>query len=305
MNTKLSAEETARRLPYPELAAGIATLLLKRHDVYAPERHVAELEHGSLLLMPAASSELIITKLVTVHPENAHLGLPTIQGEVVVLRSDNGVRLGILDGGTVTACRTAALSLLATKTLAPSPGNVLLIFGAGVQARAHLEAFRAGLGIEQVFVTSRTETKAEELVAHARSLGLDANFVNDPSEVVADVSFVVTATTSRTPVLTGPLKRDAVVCAVGSFQPETAEVSADVVGGSRVVVDTLGAAKAEAGDLIQAAAAGRWRWTEVEQLEDLLAAPTATVDRPTIFKSVGHSLFDLAAAHVAFGIPIS
>jgi len=301
---KLNAEETARRLPYPELAASIATLLLKRRDVYAPERHVAELEHGSLLLMPAASSELIITKLVTVHPKNAHLGLPTIQGEVVVMRSDNGVRLGILDGATVTARRTAALSLLAVQTLAPSTGSVLLIFGAGVQARAHLEAFRAGLGIEQVFVASRTETKAAELAAHARSLGLDASFVYNPAEVVADASLIVTATTSRTPVLTAPLKRDAVVCAVGSFQPEVAEVSADVVGGSRVVVDTLGAAKTEAGDLIQAAAVGRWRWAEAEQLENLLTNPASTVDKPTLFKSVGHSLFDLAAAHVAFGVPI-
>jgi len=300
----LSAEETARRLPYPELADCIAAALLKRRDLVAPERRIVQLEHGSLLVMPAASRELTITKLVTVHPENAHLGLPTIQGEVVVMRSDNGVRLGILDGGTVTARRTAALSLLAAKTLAPSLDGVLLIFGAGVQARAHLEAFRAGLGIQQVFVASRTKTKAEQLVAHARSLGLDARFVDNPDEIVADASLVVTATTSRTPVLTGPLKRNAVVCAVGSFQPEMAEVSADVVGGSRVVVDTLGAAKTEAGDLIQAAVAGRWRWAEAEQLEDLLAAPTATVDRPTLFKSVGHSLFDLVAAHVAFGIPM-
>ncbi len=304
MHMRLSADETARRLPYPELAASIATLLLKRRDVVAPERHVVQLEHGSLLLMPAASSELIITKLVTFHPENAHLGLPTIQGEVVVMRSEDGVRLGILDGATVTARRTAALSLLATKTLSPSPGGTLLVIGAGVQARAHLEAFRAGLGVEQVLVASRTETKAAELVAYARSLGLDANFVDDPAEVVADASLVVTATTSRTPVLNGPLKRSAVVCAVGSFQPEMAEVSADVVGGSRVVVDTLEAAKTEAGDLIQAAAAGRWRWTEAEQLEDLLAIPASTVDKPTLFKSVGHSLFDLAAAHVAFGVPI-
>ena len=304
MNTKLSAEETARRLPYPELADGIAAALLKRRDLYAPERRVVQLEHGSLLLMPAASDELTITKLVTVHPKNAHSGLPTIQGEVVVMRSDNGVRLGILDGATVTARRTAALSLLAAKTLAPSPGGVLLIVGAGVQAKAHLEAFRAGLGIEQVFVASRTETKAVELVAHARSLGMNARFVDDLGEVAADVSLIATATTSRTPVLNGPLKRGAVVCAVGSFQPEMAEISADVVGDSRVVVDTLEAAKTEAGDLIQAAAAGRWRWTEAEQLEDLLAIPASTVDKPTLFKSVGHSLFDLASAHVAFGTPI-
>ncbi len=105
-------------------------------------------------------------------------------------------------------------------------------------------------------------------------------------------------------MLTGPLRRDALVCAVGSFQPEVAELSADVIGGSRVVVDTLEAAETEAGDLIQASDAGLWSWADAAQLEDVLAAPVTAADRPTAFKSVGHPLFDLAAAHVAFGVPV-
>ena len=305
MDAKLSAEETARRLPYPELADSIAVVLLRRHELYAPERSVVELAHGSLLLMPAASRDLTLTKLVTVHPKNPHLNLPTIQGEVIVMRSDTGTRLGILDGATVTKRRTAALSLLAARTLAPSPGGALLIVGAGAQARAHLEAFQVGLGTQEVFVASRTRSKAAGLVAHAQTLGMDARFVEDPAEVVADALLIVTATTSRTPVLTGPLRRDALVCAVGSFQPEVAELSADVIGSSRVVVDTLEAAATEAGDLIQASGAGLWSWTEAEQLEDVLAAPATAADRPTVFKSVGHALFDLAAAHVAFRVPVT
>ena len=70
-----------------------------------------------------------------------------------------------------------------------------------------------------------------------------------------------------------------------------------------MVVDTLEAAETEAGDLIQAVAAGRLRWSEVTGLESLLKNPTE-VDQPTVFKSVGHALFDLAAAHVAFGVPL-
>ena len=62
-----------------------------------------------------------MTKLVTVHPENARSGLPTIQGEVVVMEAGTGMRLGILDGSVVTARRTAALSLLAARELALDP----------------------------------------------------------------------------------------------------------------------------------------------------------------------------------------
>lgn len=304
MGRKLSAEETASRLPYLALADTIAAALLGRHKLYTPERSVVKFKYGSLLMMPAASDALTITKLVTIHPENPSLGLPTIQGEVVVMRSDTGVRLDVLDGATVTQRRTAALSLLAVKTLAPSTSGPLLIIGAGVQAKAHLEAFQIGLGVKKVFISSRAPAPAEALVAHAQALGIDAHFVKNPAKVASEASLIVTATTSRTPVLAGPVRRDAVVCAVGSFQPEVAEVAAEIISNSRVVVDTLVAAETEAGDLIQAAATGLWTWTAAAQLEDLLATPAVAADRPTVFKSVGHALFDLAAAHVAFGIPI-
>ena len=298
----LDAHETAARLPYPELADAIAAALLNRRNLTLPERRAVALGRGSLLLMPAASRELTVIKLVTVHPDNPERDLPTVQSEVTVMRTDTGARLGTLDG-VVTQRRTAALSLLAVKTLAAVPNGPLLIFGAGVQARAHLEAFRVGLGVEQVWIASRTHTKAAELVTYARTLGMQAQFAENPAAVATEVPLIVTATTSRTPVLSGPVRRDALICAVGSFQPETAEVSADLIGESRVVVDTLEAAQTEAGDLIQAVAAGRLRWAEVAQLESLLKRPVK-VDRPTVFKSVGHALFDLAAAHVAFGVPI-
>ena len=300
---QLDAYETAARLPYPELADAIAAALLNRDKLTVPERSAVNLgRDNSLLLMPAVSRDLTITKLVTVHPDNPGRGLPSVQSEVVVTRTDTGARLGTLDG-VVTERRTAALSLLAVKTLAAVPNGSLLIFGAGVQARAHLEAFRVGLGLEQVFIASRTQEKAAELVAYAQSLGVNARITQNPAEVAADAPLIVTATTSRTPVLTGPVRRDAFICAVGSFQPEVAEVSAEVIGQSRVVVDTLAAAQTEAGDLIQAVAAGRLRWSEVVGLESLLKNPTQ-VDQPTVFKSVGHALFDLAAAHVAFGVPL-
>jgi 1-piperideine-2-carboxylate/1-pyrroline-2-carboxylate reductase [NAD(P)H] len=145
----LDANETAARLPYPALADAIGAVLLQhqRDEARAPERTVLDLpDGGKLLVMPAADGEIAITKLVTVHPGNAGLGLPTIQGEVVVMDAANGKRLGLLEGATVTGRRTAALSLLAARRLAPVPEGPLLIVGAGVQGRAHLEAFRDGLG---------------------------------------------------------------------------------------------------------------------------------------------------------------
>ena len=166
----LGAEETAALLPYADLAESIREVALERRsgEVQAPSRTALPLPRGGVLLvMPASGGGIAMTKLVTVHPENARSGLPTIQGEVVAMEAATGRRLGILDGSVVTARRTAALSLLAARELAPRPNGPLLIVGAGTQGRAHLEAFHEGLGTSRTFINSRTEERAEVLVEHA------------------------------------------------------------------------------------------------------------------------------------------
>jgi 1-piperideine-2-carboxylate/1-pyrroline-2-carboxylate reductase [NAD(P)H] len=299
----LSAGETGERLPYTKLAGAIREVALTRREAaaQAPERLVVPLPRGgALLAMPAADADLAITKLVTVHPENAERGLPTIQGEVMVMEAATGRRLGLLDGAVVTGRRTAALSLLAARTLARDPAGPLLVVGAGTQGHAHLEAFREGLGVEEVYVTSRTRASAERLAEHARSLGMEARVVDVPEAALGEVSLVVTATTSTEPVLPESLPDGVFVAAVGAFKPEMAELPPALVSRSAVVVDTLEGAREEAGDLIQAAEAGAFRWENALQLEDVLRGERPS-GWPVVFKSVGHALWDLAAARAAFG----
>jgi 1-piperideine-2-carboxylate/1-pyrroline-2-carboxylate reductase [NAD(P)H] len=296
------AEETAARLPYPDLADSIRDVALSRSSgaVQAPPRLALPLPDGAVLLvMPAADGDLAITKLVTVHPENPGRGLPTIQGEVVVMEASTGTRLGLLDGATVTARRTAALSLLAARELALRPVGPLLIVGAGAQGRSHLEAFREGLGVSEAYVSSRTREGAESLAAHAETLGMGATVVEDPGAALAEASLVVTATTSREPVLPDRVAEGTFVAAVGSFQPEAAELPPGLISNATVVVDTMEGAEEEAGDLIQAERSGAFRWADATELEEVLRGrerPSGTV----VFESVGHSLWDLAAARTAF-----
>jgi 1-piperideine-2-carboxylate/1-pyrroline-2-carboxylate reductase [NAD(P)H] len=299
----LDAEETAARLPYVDLAESIREMALKRSSdkVHAPARMALPLPEGGVLLaMPAADEHIAITKLVTVHPENARSGLPTIQGEVVVMEAATGRRLGLLDGGVVTARRTAALSLLAARELAPRPNGPLLIVGAGTQGRSHLEAFREGLGTSRVFVSSRTTEPAAALADYAENLGMEARVVEDPEGALDEASLVVTATTSREPVLPEAVPEGVFVAAVGSFEPEAAELPPALISRSTVVVDTLEGAREEAGDLIQAERIGALSWENAMPLEEALRSsecPEGTV----VFKSVGHALWDLAAARTVFG----
>ena len=298
----LDAQATTDRLPYPVLADSIreVALALDSGDLQAPPRFALPLqEDGILLVMPASDPDIAITKLVTVHPNNPGRGLPTIQGEVVVMDAATGARLGLLEGSVVTARRTAALSMLAARELAPRPDGPLLVVGAGTQGRAHLEAFHTGLGVSRAFISSRSQGNAVSLAGHARSLGMEAEVVEGPGEVLDDVGLIVTATTSKEPVLPEAIPDGVFVAAVGAFEPEAAELAPALISASQVIVDTLEGTKEEAGDLIQAERAGAFAWENATELEVALRSaehPEGTV----VFKSVGHALWDLAAARTAY-----
>lgn len=299
----LSPQQTRERLPYAALADAIREMLFERAAGHAdaPERiQVALADGGTLLLMPAADDEIAMTKLVTVHPRNGDRGLPTIHGEVVVMDARTGVRKGLLDGATVSGRRTAALSLLAAQHLAPVKSGPLLIVGAGTQARVHLEAFHDGLGITEVYIRSRTRQRAEELAEYAGELGVSVRIVDRVEDALADTRLFVAATTSQEPVLPNKLPADAFVAAVGAFTPEMAELPPALISAASVVVDTLEGARAEAGDLIQAAAAGAFRWEDAHALDTVIGENAPRLPGPVLFKSVGHSLWDLAAARLAF-----
>ncbi len=198
----------------------------------------------------------------------------------------------LLEGATVTARRTAAMSLLAAQLLAPRTDGPLLIVGAGTQGRAHLEAFAEGLNVREVYVVSRTRDHAGALATHARQLGLAATVIDDPAAVIDRATLIVTGTTSATPVLPADARDDAFIAAVGAFRPDMAEIPPALVRRAQVYVDTLEGARHEAGDLIQA----EIDWHTVTELAADLAKPERG---PVLFKSVGHALWDLAAARLA------
>ena len=128
---------------------------------------------------------------------------------------------------------------------------------------------------------------------------MEAEAVEGPREVLDDVSLVVTATTSSEPVLPEEIPEGIFVAAVGSFEPEAAELPPALISASHIFVDTMEGAKDEAGDLIQASQAAAFGWEDATSLEDALHS-SERPDGTVVFKSVGHALWDLAAARTAF-----
>jgi ornithine cyclodeaminase len=297
-------EQTAGLLPHAGLVAAITAILALRREgrVQAPGRqHLPLPGQGMLLVMPAACPDLAMTKLVTVHPDNPDHGLPTIQGTVTCLDPATGQPLGLLDGPTLTARRTAALTLLAARHLAGhllDSGAPLLVAGAGAQARAHLAALAEMHGPRETFIWSRSRVRAEALALEARGFGLDARAVAHPADVLDRVGLIVTATASPAPVIPEDVPDGCFISAVGAFTPDMAEIPAALVRRCRLYADTLEGVMREAGDLLQAGVDFR----AVLPLREALARPAPGPDsRPVLFESVGHAMFDLAACRLAFG----
>lgn len=288
--------QTALALPYDQLAAEIEAVLLDS-AVQVPQRLVMPLPGGaSLFVMPAQDARVAMTKLITFTPANAAHGRATIQGDVLVFDVATGARVAWLDGPTVTARRTAAVSLLAAQRLAALPKGPMLIVGAGVQGRAHLEAFAQGLGIREFFIASRTADSALALAALAAAMGCEAQVVADPAQVQADCPLIVTCTPASAVVLRGDLHPQVWLAAVGAFKSEMIEIDPSLTRAlaacGRVVVDTQ-EAEHEAGDLLQAGlSAGHWQTLA----QVLVSKPVPGA--PVLFKSCGWAGWDLAAARL-------
>ncbi|MES2613171.1 MAG: delta(1)-pyrroline-2-carboxylate reductase family protein [Pseudomonadota bacterium] len=290
---------TADLLPWRALADEIAALLVD-DGIEVPPRSVVPLAGGGrLFVMPASDRTVAMAKLITLTPGNAARGQPTIQGDVVVFDVASGQRRVVLDGPTVTARRTAAVSLLAAQRLAPVPQGPLLVVGAGVQGLAHVQAFVEVLGVREVWVASRSAASAEALARQARILGAQARIVQDPDAALAHCPLVAACTPGTAVVLSAEPRPDAFVAAVGAYTPTMAELSPGLclwmAQRGTVVVDTADAVH-EAGDLLQAGL----DVASMPTLQDVVRQAGAARARtgPVLFKSCGWAGWDLAAARL-------
>lgn len=299
----VDAAQTRGLLTYQSIAREIDRILeLKKQGLaFAPERIVMGWnEADCLLVMPAYDDTWLLNKLVTLHRSNPKIGLPTIQGEVVLIRRSDGTRMMQLDGSTVTAMRTAALSLVAIQRMGYQDSNVFLVCGSGVQAKSHIEAIFEWKPTSKIHLCARNENAAQTIITAMKNLGYQIELERDLNHAIAKSQVVITTTSSRIPFIEGasvsedrPTK--VLFVAVGAYRADMAELSPAIV--SRVegpiVVDTVDGALHEAGDLLGAGIQA----SQMIGLENIDAPQLR--GKVHVFKSVGNALWDLAAARVA------
>lgn len=279
-----------------------------RNPPNAPGRQLAPIPGGNgdrlLLYMPAFDREGGgAVKLATVFPDNNEAGLPTIQA-ALVLFSETGTPVALLDGAMVTRLRTGAASGLASTYLSRTNSERLVIVGTGALAPYMALAHCTARPIRRIAVVGRHEGKARETAAEIHALvggEVEVQVETSLDKVVPGADIISCATSSVQPVLAGKwLRPGAFVDLVGSFSPSKREADDEAVVRSRLFVDTFEGALAEAGDLLQPLERGIIGRDRIEgELSDLItgrATGRRGEDEIILFKSVGTAIEDLAAA---------
>ena len=282
----------AMRHAYSQLSAGKVT---------APPRQHISTEKGVTLLMPAhlpERSEFGI-KVVSVYDDNPNLDLPRIAATVLVLDPRTGLPKAFMDGSSLTAIRTGAGGGVAADLLARKDAKTVGLFGAGVQARAQLQAVMAVRDIKSVNLISRTTTSAQHLATEILEWTdtPEVNLVSNPEQVVEDADIVICATTSATPLFDGNALRPGThITAVGTFIPEKREVDTTTIRrAARIAVDSREACLEEAGDLIIPNAEID---AEIGEIVNGDKPGRQLDDEITFFKSVGVAVQDAVAGSV-------
>src|SRR5687767_539847 len=229
------------------------------------------------------------------------LGLPTIQGTVVLADATNGTPLAVMESGSITMLRTAAATAVAAKYLARSDSHTATVVGCGVQGEIQLAAIRTVLPLQRALMIDTDHARAEDAAARATTrLGLRAEAAKDLRAALRESDVCVTCTPSRRAYVTaGDIRAGTFIGAVGADSEGKQELDPTLVAGATLVVDVIDQC-AEIGELQHALAAGLMTRDQVHaELGDLVVGrrPGRTRrDEITIFDSTGTALQDVAAA---------
>ncbi|MBB4145453.1 ornithine cyclodeaminase family protein [Rhizobium rhizoryzae] len=305
----LDEKQTREALPFDELISAIERMFAS--DCVTPLRHHHEMEvpgeaDATMLLMPCwLPGQYSGVKFLNLFPDNHLRSLPTIIGRYLLSSGKTGEILALIEGGELTARRTAATSALASRYLSREDSRDLVMVGTGRLSLNLMEAHYRVRPIERVRIWGRDLRKSSLLAEEAIKLGIPAEAAPSLEDAARQADIISCATLSNEPLIRGEwLKPGCHVDLVGAFKPTMRESDDTAIQRSSVFVDTYEGATHEGGDIAIPLKTG------VLKLEDIRGdmRELVTGKRPgrtsqaeiTLFKSVGAALEDLAGAILAY-----
>lgn len=238
-------------------------------------------------------------KAVTVVRDNATRDLPTTQGAMMVFEPHDGHLRAMIDSRLVTKIKTVSDSLLGAKLLARADSKRVLIVGAGVIARALVQAYIDVFpGVEQIAIWARRPTQAQQIVEEFSHAGREIVVAHDLALSAAPADIISSATMAQAPVLKGEwISEGTHVDLIGAFKADMREADDALMAKGAIFVDSRDTTLHHIGELMIPLATGVISEADVKaEFYDLISMdhPGRTSDdQITIFKNGGGAHLDL------------
>ena len=281
------------------MLAGIAGYIeqdFRRWELFDKTPRVASHSHdGVIELMPTSDGVTYGFKYVNGHPRNMHGGLQTVTAFGVLSDVATGYPVLLTEMTILTALRTASMSALAARYLAPKRSECMALIGNGAQSEFQALAFKTILGTKRLRLFDIDPSATEKCAANLAGKGFEIVRCGSAEEAVEGAQIITTATADKqyATILTDNLVGSGVhINAVGGDCPGKTELHRDILLRSEIFVEYPPQTRIE-GEIQQLADDH-----EVTELWQVMAgkAPGRVNDHQvTLFDSVGFAIEDFSA----------
>jgi alanine dehydrogenase len=300
MPVLLLTEDDVRQVLTMDLALETVEEALKRmalDEVQNVPRARSQTDHVMLHVLSASAKSLGVSgyKAYTTTKRGASFHVALFDGKT-------GALLSLMQADYLGQVRTGAASGVATQYMARPDASEVGCFGSGKQACTQVQAVCKVRKVRRVQVYSPNAERRSEFCREMSELcQTDVSPVPRPEMAAEDKDIVITATSSREPVLSGHwIAEGTHLNVVGSNFLAKAEVDAVAVRRcDTIVVDSKDQARLEAGDFAQALEEGSIHWADIHELGQVIVGRytgRAHAQDVTLFKSLGIAIEDVAVA---------
>ncbi len=277
------------------LADAIEEDFLRWDEFDKTPRVASHSDVGVIELMPTSDGDLYGFKYVNGHPKNTAEGLQTVTAFGLLADVHSGYPVLLSEMTLLTALRTAAMSALAAKHLAPKDATTMAMIGNGAQSEFQCRAFQAICSITHVRLYDIDPAATQKCAANLENSGLNVTICTTPEDAVQGAQIITTCTADKqnATVLTDNMVGAGIhINAIGGDCPGKTELHSDILHRSSIFVEYPPQTRVE-GE-IQALPEDH----PVIELHDVFAGRTTgrtDAKQITLFDSVGFAIEDFSA----------
>lgn len=276
--------------------AGYIEQDFRRWERFDKTARIASHSHAGVIeLMPTSDGTTYAFKYVNGHPSNMRDGLQTVTAFGVLSDVLTGYPVLMSEMTILTALRTAAMSAVAAKYLAPKHATCMTIIGNGAQSEFQALAFQKLLGINTLRLYDIDPVATAKCATNLAGMGFTIVRCRSAQEAVegADIITTVTADKQYATILTDNMVGAGVhINAVGGDCPGKTELHRDILLRSEIFVEYPPQTRIE-GEIQQLAP--DHPVTELWQVMTGTQAGRTSASQVTLFDSVGFAIEDFSA----------